>query len=281
MLNKLPITVVMCVYNEEGIIEETLRSVVDYVSEIVVVHDGPCNDRTGEIVKKYGGKFIENKKNTGEAELIRIQSYKLATQKYILQLDADESLTSELQKTLADAVASDADYITVIWSHYRYTKKVRTLVRRPLLFKKDKIYFIECPHESPRPKKHSTIKHYDVDLFNDAGDRYKDQALLDNNQLKKQAKWVPIHADALIRFKKLKRFNTESGDKGSLLNELMSSRFYFLHGYVTIPALFTVSTLITALKFRQDPFLLFSDITVHNTRYYRDLALKIKELKNG
>ena len=44
---KLPITLVMCVYNEEKIIEKALKSTIDYVSEIVVVHDGPCSDKTG------------------------------------------------------------------------------------------------------------------------------------------------------------------------------------------------------------------------------------------
>lgn len=277
-MSKLPISLVMCVYNEEKIIENALRSAVDYVSEIVVIHDGPCSDATGKIVKKYGGKFIETEKNKGEAEYIRIKSYQLAAQKYILQLDADESLTKDLQDILPDAVSSDADFITVVWSHYRYGRKVRTLVRRPFLFKKDKVYFIECPHESVRPKKTSITKHYDVDLFNDAEDRYKDQKVLDKNQLDKQAKWVPSHARSLIKFNELRRFNADSSDKGSLFNELLSSRAYLLHGYVSIPLLLVVGSLMESIKLRTNLFLRFSELPI-GVKYSRDVAREIRRLK--
>lgn len=279
-MRKLPITLVMCVYNEEEIIENALRSAADYVSEIVVVHDGPCSDSTGSIVRKYGGKFIETEKNKGASEFIRIKTYELASQKYILQLDADEALDASLQGILADAIASDADFITVNWLHYRYGKVIKTLVQRAFLFKKDKIYFIECPHEAVRPKKGATTKHYDVDLFNDAEDRYKNQKEIDKNQLSKQAKWAPVHARALVIFRELKRFNADKNSKGSLFNELLSSRAYLLHGYLTIPFIFIVSSLVASLKFRINPFLLFSELPIP-IKYYYAITRNIKKIKSN
>lgn len=276
---KLPVTLVMCVYNEEEIIENALSSAVDYVSEIVVVHDGPCTDATGKIVKKYGGKFIETKKNMGESEFIRIKTYENATQKYILQLDADEALNDELRGILADAVASDADFITVDWLHYRNAKEVKTLVRRAFLFKKDKIYFIECPHEDARPKKDAVRKHYNVGLYNDAEDRYKDQKELDKKQLEKQAKWVRPHARVLVNYDKTRRFNADKNDKGSLFNEMLATRAYKLHGYVTIPLILMASSVVASLKFRTNIFLLFAELRMI-FKYYRDVTREVGRLRS-
>jgi glycosyltransferase involved in cell wall biosynthesis len=276
---KLPITLVMCVYNEEKIIEKALKSTINYVSEIVVVHDGPCSDKTGEIVKKYGGIFIETKKNKGEAEFIRIRSYELATQKYILQLDADEYLTSDLQNILSEAVATDADFITVNWARYRHGKRIRTLVRRPFLFKKEKVYFIECPHEAVHPKAGANLKHYNLDLFNDADDRYKNQKMLDKAQLVKQTKWVPRHAVALIGYSQAVRYNTDSiNHKGSMINELMASGRYWFHGYTTVPLLFVISGVLAVVKFGTNPIVLFSELPI-NLRYYTDLTHEIGRLR--
>jgi glycosyltransferase involved in cell wall biosynthesis len=276
---KLPITLVMCVYNEEKIIEKALKSTIDYVSEIVVVHDGPCSDKTGEIVKKYGGIFVETKKNKGEAELIRIQSYELASQKYILQLDADEYLTSDLQNILSEAIKTDADFITVNWARYRHGKPIRTLVRRPFLFKKEKVYFIECPHEAVHPKKGSTLKHYNLDLFNDADDRYKNQKMLDKAQIEKQTRWVPSHAAALLKFGQMARYNADANNyKGTPINELMASRIYWLHGYLTVPLLFVISDVMAVVMLGTNPLVLFSELPL-NLRYYKDLTREISRLK--
>jgi glycosyltransferase involved in cell wall biosynthesis len=276
---KLPITLVMCVFNEEKIIEKALKSTRDYVSEIVVVHDGPCIDKTGDIVKKYGGIFVETKKNKGEAEFIRIKSYELAGQKYILQLDADEYLTSDLQSILSEAVKTDADFITVNWARYRHGKRIRTLVRRPYLFKKEKVYFIECPHEAVRPKEGATLKHYNLDLFNDADDRYKNQKMLDKAQIIKQTKWVPGHAAALMSYSQMARYNDDAKkQKGSLINELMASRYYLLHGYLTVPLLFVISDILAVVKFGTNPIVLFSELPLL-FRYYRDLTTEIRRLR--
>ncbi len=276
---KLPITLVMCVYNEDKIIEKALKSTRDYVSEIVVVHDGPCSDKTGDIVKKYGGIFVETKENKGCSEFIRIRSYELARQKYILQLDADEYLTSDLRSILSEAVMTDADFITVNWARYRHGKRIRTLVRRPFLFKKEEVYFIECPHESVHPKKRFYPKHYNVDLFNDADDRYKNQKMLDKAQIVKQTKWIPGQAAALVRYDQLTRYNTDTHNyKGTLLNKLMASKYYWFHGYVTVPLLFVVSDVLAVVKFGTNPIVLFSELPL-NFRYYRDLTREISRLR--
>ena len=144
------------------------------------------------------------------------------------------------------------------------------------MFKKEKIYFIECTHESVHPKKNATSKHYNVDLFNDADDRYKNQKLLDKAQLEKQTKWIPGQAAALLKYDKLRRFNTDTqNNKGTLINRLMSSTYYWFHGFVTIPVLFIASDMLAVLKFGTNPFVLFSELPL-NLRYYRDLTYEIR-----
>ena len=52
---KLSVAMITC--NEEKILEKTLKSIVHLASEIVIVDSG-STDRTEEIAKKYGAKFV-------------------------------------------------------------------------------------------------------------------------------------------------------------------------------------------------------------------------------
>ena len=52
---KLSVAMITC--NEEKILEKTLKSIVHLASEIVIVDSG-STDRTEEIAKKDGAKFV-------------------------------------------------------------------------------------------------------------------------------------------------------------------------------------------------------------------------------
>ena len=54
MANK-PATISAClvVYNEEKSIQCCLESLRPVVNEIIIVHDGECNDKTLEIARKF------------------------------------------------------------------------------------------------------------------------------------------------------------------------------------------------------------------------------------
>lgn len=100
---KLPISVCIIAGNEAHRIGNTLKSVADWTSEIVVVINDNVSDGTDKIVESFGGKvfrepwkgFLNQKNSVSEK----------CTQSWLLNLDADEVVTPELQKEITAVVA--------------------------------------------------------------------------------------------------------------------------------------------------------------------------------
>ncbi len=90
MLQKLPISVCLIVKNEEAYLDACLKSVKDWVNEIIVVDTG-STDSTVEIAKENGAK-ISYFEWIGDFAAARNESLSLATNPFILQLDADEEI---------------------------------------------------------------------------------------------------------------------------------------------------------------------------------------------
>lgn len=94
----LKLSVVLATYNEEKNIKECLESIQDIADEIILV-DGSSKDNTVSIAKKYNSKvfIVSNKEMFHINKQIALEK---ATGDWILQLDADERLTSELKKEI-------------------------------------------------------------------------------------------------------------------------------------------------------------------------------------
>ncbi|WP_047980765.1 glycosyltransferase [Ornithinibacillus contaminans] len=95
----ITISLCMIVKNEEEVLARCLDSVKDYVDEINIVDTG-STDTTVEIAKQYTDRvfFFEWTGNFAQA---RNESFKYATQDYILYLDADDVILEEDQQKLA------------------------------------------------------------------------------------------------------------------------------------------------------------------------------------
>jgi len=99
------LSVVIITYNEEANIGRALESVMPLVGrgrgEIIVVDSG-STDRTVEIAKSFGAKvYIEEWKGYARQKNSAIDK---ATGEYILSLDADEEVNSELADEIESTV---------------------------------------------------------------------------------------------------------------------------------------------------------------------------------
>lgn len=92
----MKLSVVICTKNEERMIEDCLNS-VEWVDEIVVIDDF-SQDKTREIAKKFKAKvFLHTWRGFSEQ---KNYGFKKVTGDWILFLDADERVTSELKEEI-------------------------------------------------------------------------------------------------------------------------------------------------------------------------------------
>lgn len=94
----MKLSVVLATFNEEKNLPECLESVKDLADEIVIV-DGSSTDKTVEITKKFGAKVIVTE-NPPIFHINKQKAIDMSTHDWILQLDADERVTSQLVKEI-------------------------------------------------------------------------------------------------------------------------------------------------------------------------------------
>ena len=106
-MNKL--SVVLAVFNEEKNLEACLTSVKDVADEIVIV-DGSSTDQTVAIAKKFNVRILI----TDNPPIFHINKQKaidMATNEWILQLDADERVSPALAKEIMKVIAMNDEEI--------------------------------------------------------------------------------------------------------------------------------------------------------------------------
>jgi glycosyltransferase involved in cell wall biosynthesis len=101
-MKKPTLSVALAAFNEEKNLDACLSSIKDITDEIVIV-DGTSTDRTVEIAKKYGAKVIvtTNKQNFHINKQMAIDA---CTKDWILQLDADETITPKLAEEIKHVI---------------------------------------------------------------------------------------------------------------------------------------------------------------------------------
>jgi len=103
-MKKQTISVVLATYNEEKNLPACLESVQSFADEVIVV-DGTSTDDTVAIAKRYGAKVTV----TTNPLIFHINKQKaidMAAKDWILQLDADERVTSELASEIQEVIHS-------------------------------------------------------------------------------------------------------------------------------------------------------------------------------
>ncbi len=104
MPEKLPLSVSLISFNEADNIARTLASIVDLAAEIVVV-DSHSSDNTRAIAADFGAKVYEEDWKGHVAQ--KNSALSKCTQTWILALDCDEVVSSELHTAIAAAVTKD------------------------------------------------------------------------------------------------------------------------------------------------------------------------------
>ncbi len=96
----MKLSLCIATFNEEKFIHYPLDSTYDWVDEVVVV-DGGSTDKTLEIAKSYGKKVrIIRTTNPPMFHINKQKALDAAKGEWILQLDADEFVSQELQEEI-------------------------------------------------------------------------------------------------------------------------------------------------------------------------------------
>lgn len=96
---KQTVGAVIMTRNCAQLVEGTLKSVRDWVDEIVVI-DGMSTDGTVELCRKYGAKVIQNKWDGHRFATERNLGIDHATADWLLHIDPDERCTPELRDAI-------------------------------------------------------------------------------------------------------------------------------------------------------------------------------------
>jgi glycosyltransferase involved in cell wall biosynthesis len=135
------------VRNEEAVIDRCLQSLEGVVEEIVLVHDGDCDDRTLEIAARHGCRIFVQPL-VGHAESATVFAFGEARGEWILSLDADEFLSEPLREALpgllADPLANGYELIWRMWNGRRYISE-----RGPYklaLFRRSRVHVLGTVH---------------------------------------------------------------------------------------------------------------------------------------
>jgi glycosyltransferase involved in cell wall biosynthesis len=103
-MSETKLSVVLATRNEETNIARCLESVKSLADEIIVV-DEFSEDRTREIAKKMGAKVFKEEHHEN-FHITKQKAIDLATGDWILQLDADETVTPELAEEIKEVIVN-------------------------------------------------------------------------------------------------------------------------------------------------------------------------------
>ncbi len=115
---KTRISAVIITFNEEKNIRRCLESIQDIVDEVIVV-DSFSTDKTQEICEEFNVKFVQYKWQ-GYSKT-KNYANELASNEFILSIDADEALSEELQKSILRLKAGEELSRNIVYSLNRLT----------------------------------------------------------------------------------------------------------------------------------------------------------------
>jgi glycosyltransferase involved in cell wall biosynthesis len=143
------ISACLVIRNEENIITRCLASLVGVVDEIIIVHDGECDDKTLELCINFKAKIFV-RPYVGAMEAHIPFAYEQAANEWILRIDADEFLNDESRRRLKelteDQTISAYEFLWPVWDGVKYVTK--DWPYKICFFQKSKISFLGVVHHA-------------------------------------------------------------------------------------------------------------------------------------
>jgi glycosyltransferase involved in cell wall biosynthesis len=229
------ISACLVVRNEEAVIDRCLSSLDGVVDEIVLVHDGDCDDRTLEIAESHGCRIFVQPL-VGNPEASTVFAYEQARSEWILALDADEFLSEPLRDGLRALVADDTvngyEMLWRMWDGTRYFTENGPF--KLSLFRRSRVHMIGWIHATESvdpPVRRVQLQLEHRPLYNNFSIR---------TALTKQRRWARVNAANFIGdINALPRFNVEGPVSWPLRRRILNrlSPLLFLP---YLPAVFVV-----------------------------------------
>lgn len=239
-MNKLPITVVIPVKNEEKNLHECLQGLSSF-QEVLVIDSG-SSDRSREIANEHGAKVVEFKWN-GEFPKKRnwiLRNHPLQTP-WIFFLDADERVTPKFIQELQYAILKSN--ISGYWLSYKdhFQKKC---VRRGIPFRKLALFRVGSG-EYEQSANSQNVSHFDMEIhehpiLNGITDKIKSPLLHLNyknleHYLLKHNEYAKWETERFFYFqsnpKKIKELTSRQQTKYKNLNKTWFPFAYFIMHY--------------------------------------------------
>ena len=233
-VNKTPLSIVVITKNEETNIERCLKS-ADWADEIVILDSG-STDNTLNIADRYTDKI--HKRDMDIEGTHRNYAYSLASNDWILSLDADEEISPQLQKEitnlLKDETAAENDVYSIPiktfigdrWAQYAGwypAPKVR-------LFKKGRFRYDDAEvhprtyYEGGCGHLKSDILHYAYKDLSDLFDNLNEQSALQAKEwFREKRKFSALRFVRTSYDRFLKKYFLKGGFRGGVLGFVLSA----------------------------------------------------------
>lgn len=218
-LGRDTISACLVLRNEQDVVERCLASLRGVVDEIVVVHDGDCEDATLEIAARHGARVFV-RPLVGHAEASTVFAFGEARGAWILSIDADEFLSEGLRARLRELAADDSvngyELLWRMWDGERYITE-----RGPYklaLFRRSAVHLLGMIHgiEQVDPP----VRRLDLQL--EHRPLYDNMAL--STVLTKWRRWARINArEFLLPHEQIPRFNWDGPDRWPLRRRVVNA----------------------------------------------------------
>jgi glycosyl transferase family 2 len=151
------LSLVVVLHGERDLIERLLNKSQGCYDDLVVVHDGPDEQKVRAIVEAAGGRFFERPRAFQQEPHLPF-AWEQAACDWILKMDSDEFPSDEMRKWLEEfrrapeppAEISGYTFIWPLWNGKRMVSK-KLWDGRFILFNRQRIRFIGHPEQGPIP----------------------------------------------------------------------------------------------------------------------------------